>query len=810
MKIIVGHLMFLLLMPLCIQSQNLLPPIHNYKVFEYKAASKNWGLSVNERGELYVANNKGLLHFNGEQWVLYELPNKTTIRSVASIGNRIYTGSYEEFGFWENNQVGQLEYTSLTHLIKDTEFSSEEFWQILSYRDEVIFRSFSKIYSYKENSIHVLNPKFFITNLTEYDNKLVVAGNHMGLFSIQNDSLIPFEDQSLLVGKNVIDMVPYNGGLLIGTKLNGCYLLKNGRLSAWEDTLNLELKTHQLNKILSLKSGNMAFGTIKNGIYFYNGHTKSHQKLNRQLGLQNNTVLSMIRFEDQLWVGLDNGLDRIHLNNPLTYYTDYSGVVGTVYDLAIHEGILYLGSNTGIYYFEDDQLHFIEGSQGHVWDLEVANGSLFCGHNTGTFKVSKGSLEKVSTITGGYQMVKAPESNSIFIQGTYIGLAKYEKDKHGKWQVTPIKGIDFPVKYLCFEDTNIIWVAHAYKGIRRIVLNKEFDTVLEEQEFDLTQIPNNYNVRVYNIRNQIALYSDGIWYKYDPILNKIILFEEFQDYNQMSLTYYDDEFFWFIDNDGSKEVINTDLKERHFVLDDAQLRRRLAPESERIIRLNDSIHFFTLNDGFGKLNTSRFRNQLLTSELPKPTLVSFNDLEKRLSLTRDVYSIPYKKSQDITIQVSAASLVYPKYNFELKGAKEQRSIIDNGTLHFQNLPFGSYELQVSTINIDNEKSEPIFIRFNIAPPWYLSNMSVALYALAIIGIFFLIRWVNRQKLEKRHNKLKERLNKEKEDHLAQLEKEKLEKEIKSKQKELTSTTMNVAKKNELILELKNLLFMNKG
>lgn len=81
--------------------QHLLPPIHNYKTFDYHAASKNWGLAVNENGELFVANNIGLLHFNGEEWNLYELPNKTVIRSVAYIKDRVYTGSYEEFGYWE-------------------------------------------------------------------------------------------------------------------------------------------------------------------------------------------------------------------------------------------------------------------------------------------------------------------------------------------------------------------------------------------------------------------------------------------------------------------------------------------------------------------------------------------------------------------------------------------------------------------------------------------------------------------------------------------------------------------------------------
>lgn len=75
------------------------------------------------------------------------------------------------------------------------------------------------------------------------------------------------------------------------------------------------------------------------------------------------------------------------------------------------------------------------------------------------------------------------------------------------------------------------------------------------------------------IKNQIVLYSEGVWYKYDPLLGKILVLEEFQPYNNKNLAHYDDGFFWFIDdeNEGPKEVIYTDLKEQYFILDDTQL-----------------------------------------------------------------------------------------------------------------------------------------------------------------------------------------------------------------------------------------------
>ena len=810
MKLIFVLLLTLLTTPLRLCGQNLLPPIHNYKIFEYQADSKNWGLSTNSAGELFVANNSGLLHFNGEKWQLYKLPNNTTIRSVAEINGKIFTGSYEEFGYWVKNKYGVLEYTSLTHLIKNHVFTSEEFWQILPYGDAVLFRSFNGIYVFKDDKIEVIDPSFVVTFITVYKDRVLVAGGHNRLYELINDDLEPLEEHELFSNKIIIAMAEIEEGLLIGTKRNGCFIVSDEKIMPFETGINSQLKQFQLNQILPLTENIIAFGTIKNGIYLYNKDKKSSQKVNRQVGLQNNTVLSMTTYKDQLWVGLDNGIDRIQLNYPLTFYTDYMGAVGTVYDLAVYKDVLYMASNTGIYYFKDDVLQFVEGSQGHVWDLNVTHGDLFCGHNTGTFRVNESSFEKISNISGGYQIVKVPESNSSFIQGTYIGLAKYEKDGPDNWIVTPIAGINKPAKYLCFEDSHTLWVAHPYKGLYRITLNDTYDEVIEKVEFTADDIPTNYNVKVYNIRNQIALDIEGVWHRYDPILKKIELFEEFQGYNHKNLVYHDDGSFWFIDNEGPKKVLFSDLKEVNYILDDMLLQKRLTPEAENVIKLNDSIYCFTLNDGFGKLNISEFRNQFENYELQKPQLVSFEDKGGIYPLDSEKFKIPNNLSQDIRINFASPALRDAKYYYNLKGPLAQTAYMDHGDIHFQNLPFGTYALNLFSVGIDNERSEANTIQFEIAPPWYLSKVSIALYFLAIIGIIFLRRRYNRSKMEKRHLALKTKFLKDQEERMAKMEKEKLEKEIKKKQKELARITMNMAEKNKVILELKEMLLVNRS
>lgn len=809
MKTVFFSLLLTLIAPIFLLGQNLVPPIQNYSSYEYGAASKNWGLTINSDGEIYAANNAGLLHFNGEKWSLHKLPNKTILRSVAFINEKVYTGSYEEFGYWEKDEFGTLEYTSLTHLIQEHEFTNEEFWQIVQLGNSIIFRSFSNIYVYEKDTIKVIDTPFVITYIALYNGELIVAGEHRRLFWLRNSKLVPLTPQDQLSGKVIVDMVQVDNRLLIGTKLNGCYVLMNDELKPLEGKINNELKEHQLNKILNIKDDKIVFGTIKNGIYLYDPKVQTYQNLNKEIGLQNNTVLSMLQFKQQLWLGFDNGIDKVQLNNPITYYTDFSGALGTVYDLVYHENELYLGSNTGIYFFKDDELQFVPGSQGHVWDLEILDGELFCGHNTGTFILKNGVLKRVSDISGGYQIVKVPEKRFDFIQGTYTGMAKFEKDADGVWSGQRVEGIAFPVKQLCFENSNTLWAAHPYKGLFRMRMNDGHSKILDIKEFDTNVIPNIYNIKLYNIKNQIVLSSEGNWYKYDPILKEIVSFEEFNNFKHMNLVFYNDSHYWFLDSDDSKKIVYTDLRKNQFTLDDAQLKKRLAPETKTIVNYNDSIYYFTLSDGFGKLNLTKFQNQLNTIVFVEPHLNSFSDEEKKYSLKENTFHIPNNKSHSLSVEVSAGSFKQHKYYYDLQGPLQQTAYQDNGTISFQNLPFGDYQLNVHTVSIGNELSKPKTILFEIMPPWYLSKWMIAVYALMVLGAILLVRLYNRNKLERKHKRLTEKLSREQEEHLAHLEKEKLGKEIKQKQKELTSTTMNVAKKNELILELKALLVMNK-
>src|SRR5688572_16525961 len=78
------------------QSTSLFPEIVNFTKKTYEAGNQNRAIDQDKRGILYVANDDGLLVFDGAYWKTYPLPNKSVVRSVAVSRDTIYVGGQKE------------------------------------------------------------------------------------------------------------------------------------------------------------------------------------------------------------------------------------------------------------------------------------------------------------------------------------------------------------------------------------------------------------------------------------------------------------------------------------------------------------------------------------------------------------------------------------------------------------------------------------------------------------------------------------------------------------------------------------------
>ncbi|NRD22243.1 transcriptional regulator [Winogradskyella litoriviva] len=794
------------------------PSTHNYNLAEYKAGNQNWDITRAEDGKIYVANNNGLLVYDAFSWKFYQLPNKTTVRSVFTDNNIVFTGSYEEFGYWKKDALGILKYNSLSESVIDQISPNEEIWQIVKFQDKIVFRSFLNIYIYDFKNVIQLSPKSAIISSNVIDNKLYICTLNKGIFSLENNKLKPFFFNSKLIDTKIISLTSYNNGLLLLTSLKGSYFLNKNQLKPTGFSIDKEIKQHQLNKFSQLQNGEMVFGTIKDGLFLTDakGNLKFH--ISKENGLINNTVLGQyIDTSNTLWLGLDNGISKIDLDNHYYFFNDQSGKLGAVYDVVNYNGQIYIGSNTGLFRLnENDKLHFIEGSQGQVWDLKIIEDQLFCGHNEGTFIVNNDKLTWISNFTGGWTIKKVPERNHTYIQGTYTGLVKFEK-RNNKWEVKHLGKTTIPSRFLVFENPNTAWVAHAYKGLYRIKFDSNFDTISSVTSYSDKGIGSDFNLRVYNIKNNISFKTNDGWKKYEPIIDSIIpynLLNEKFGKDSYIISEEDTNRLGLINKDGVISLKSFNNLEDSITFGNRRIKNRYVVGYENISKIEDSIYALNLVNGFMVIENGFKKNIQLYS--PKIESILIN--KEVTAINTKTLALEY--GENIEIEIASPKSDNHFFEYKLSENEEHWNTLENNTLELNNLIEGNYKILFRAQNDFGNISPVESLEFEINPPWYRGTLGFLLYILIFVLAIFTFFYVQKRKIlrqqrlikikyQKEQQKLLREKTLENEKRIVQLKNEALQSDIKSKSKQLANNAMALVKKNESLQEIKKELMINK-
>lgn len=816
------------------------PYVQNYPKSSYLSGNQNWSITKDKNGLMYFGNAEGLLTYDGKYWQQYKMPNRQIVRSVAT-GNDglIYTGSFGEFGYW-NYENKQLKYNSLISLIPKPHKLTDEVWKIYVNGKRIIFQSFSTIYIYENKKIKVVkatNPFLF---LHQVGNRLFAEVLSKGLFELKGTTLSPLVGSELLGNTGILSILPYKkDSYIIGTGKNGLFIYDGQKFTQLNSPANSFLKTFQLNNGVRILNKYYAYGTILNGLIIIDEDGNVVQKINKSSGLQNNTILSVYADNEQnLWVGLDNGIDRIELNSPLYFYFDKAGQFGTVYSSLIVKNKIYLGTNQGLFsspwlpengnLFNSFNFKLIPNSQGQVWDLSEIDNQLICGHNDGTFNIIGDQMEKISTVSGGWTIKKLNSNPNYLIQGTYTGLVLFIKDANGKWKFShKVAGFGEPSRYVEQDNKGDIWVSHAYKGLYKLSLSPDLKRATNIKYYDEKNgLPGNFNINIFNVENKIIFSSDSGFSTYDEISNRFTKYNELNKnlgsfYSANKIINAGFKKYWFI-NHGKMSLVN--LKEPGKILIDSSrfsiLDGRMVQYYENISQISSKIYLISVDDGFVIYNTTNTDNSSQKLKLPLVLIRKVEDITDKYSTISEngsngeTIEIPFGRNN---IRISFALPYYRqskiKFQYYLEGYSKQWSDWSAATQKdFTNLSRGTYTFKVRAKINEESISEVSNFEFVVLPPWYGSNWAIVFYAL--IGVVALIagKRIYENKLNRDQQAITAKLQGEKEEFLKKeaeatekqiikLQTEKLQAELASKNRELANSAMSLVYKNELLQKL---------
>ena len=390
-----------------IKSQNPIgiPDIINYYKSSYGAGTENRSIVEDQNGVMYFANLDGLLSFDGSSWKLYSLPNKSIVRSVAmGKDNRIYVGGQDDFGYFTPDQNGKLVFTSLKNLFSRKDYSFTNIWNIVTVGNDVFFRSKEKIFQYNGYSITVYPaPSEWAFLGLGNNNTLIAQDMKTGLMKFNNGLWTSYLDQKPLPpGFIVSSMFSFgNDSSFLTTITSGFYVLYKDKLTPFRFAGFNPLQNQRILTAIPVTRDWIAVGTNLNGCYVINKKGEVIQNLSRKEGLQINNILTLFLDKDNnLWLGLDDGIDFIAYNNAIKHIYPEKLNEGKGYTSLIYQDALYVGTSNGFYKVPiggKADLSFVDGdfiplpyTKGSSWCLANMNGELLLGHHDGMYALRDG------------------------------------------------------------------------------------------------------------------------------------------------------------------------------------------------------------------------------------------------------------------------------------------------------------------------------------------------------------------------------------------------------------------------------------
>lgn len=798
----------------------------SYDPQSYQGGTQNWQIRQSEKGWLYVANNNGLLEFDGYTWTLHSMKG-CRVRSLNFINDKIYVGGSCEFGYFKREAKGMFLYTSLSALICDN--WKGDIWNII-YAD-------NKIYMMDDYCIYVFeNDKYLYTIKSENKidcsaliNDKICIGTPVGIAYLDKSSksfkMYQYDNgKNILSNSKIVELLPYKGKMIAVTARMGIYFVTDAKCERISSKADNFIQRNQLFSA-TIHDEMLTLGSVQNGLFIIDFNKPKYSEIISQNNiLKNNTVLSCFFDSDKnLWLGLDNGIAYINMNELISPLFSKESLIGTGYCSFYYNNILYLGTNQGLY-TQNDELGFnlLKGGEGQIISLSCHDNKLFsCGDN-GILVITPDETYKID-ICGAVRILSNTGHKDKLIVITYFGAKVIEK-KNGRWQyLHTVDGYTSKSNNLiAMKKGNYYCQADIGDNFVKAVV---FDDKLENVEIKKIGLENNkVNSRnaVSTIDgNTIVCTTDGL-YKYSIVKNK---FEKYTDLENL------------LGEKNNYQYITTDNKGNIWFKTDAGL--YLLPHSNSY--LNKRIYYIGLNsqmvDGAENINMIDSVNAVINT-YKGFTMVRI-DKAKQIKAPAQVYIHKIRTSKDNNIvsygeaktdivlpyELNSISIDWGAFNisnndiilfsYRLAGLDNDWSIPGSkNTKEYTNLKEGHYKFEVRTIvkNKEMQVANSDYIIIDILPPWYRSTLAYCIYLILLGIVLYLIyrTIVRKQKREIKEKKktielqklLFEKETRAKNQIITEMEKEKLQADLQYKTQEMTGYILNISQKNEIFDKIK--------
>jgi len=505
-------------------------PIKNFTPEEYKAGIQNIDFAQNRDMDLFVANNLGVLSFNGNEWDVHAFNTGQKQRSLAfdEHTDRLYIGSQGDFGYFEQD----WKYVTLASEIPANARGFDEVWDVFADASNVYFCTFQGIYVYDGDSISVIqNPEGF--NRSFYTaNRLFTQSSSGELFEIEG-AKISGKIRQRKKDQIVAGIVAREDGYLIFYNSGQIEYSNNYSVDDIFPELAKVLEGNYVNHVLQLSDARFVISTQRAGLFLFDEQAEIIENISTRDGLQSNACLRSFQdFTGNLWVGMQNGIALMNINSPLKLFDQNIDLQGSGYEaFDTNEGTYYTTSN-GIYFLEKNasRSKFLNGTEGPAYGMQIINDRLYAGHHTGLFILENGEARRSAFTNGLWAVKRLKSSPQHAIGGTYSGLQLFRINQNQELEVVQkIGGFNESSRFFEEDRKGRIWVGQYYKGLYQLQLSDSLTEATILKSPDSIDLNIGKRVILSRIDDELFIGTDEGIFKVDQGTDRIIAEELFSD-----------------------------------------------------------------------------------------------------------------------------------------------------------------------------------------------------------------------------------------------------------------------------------------
>ncbi len=800
----------------------------------YRAGSQNWAIDEDTLGNLFFANNEGLLVFNGAKWQFYPLPNNTIVRSLAAgPGNRIYAGGQDELGYFEPDAAGQLVYRSLLPLLDSVHRQFADIWNIVIAGDEVFFRSFSRIFRFHNQKVTTFPAASKWTLLAKAQNRLIAHDSRQGLLVFANnrwEKLAPADQ--LQEDPGFTSVTTLNQNSLFSSATGKFYLLGQNKLTPF--FLSGAITGLHVTSSITLPHQEVLLGTYDHGLLHVDSLGRVLEVIGKANGLGSDNIKCIFRDKrNKVWVGLEDGISLLEINSPVKWLNapQFNGApgyavtsVGDKLYLAMANGVYEMPVNKqGDYRLALQQVKKIAG--GLSWNVENLDGALLAGRDDGFFTFNGKEWMPVDRSTGywTFKTLQAAPGELHFAAGNYTGITLFKK-QHGAF----VKNLDLgylntSARFAEYDPAQkSLWVSHPYRGVYKILLNPVTTRLYNNK----SGLPSALQNHIFKVNNQVVVATEKGVYEYHAAADSFRPSARYAKiFAGLSLRYLKDDGrgnLWFV----SEKRAGVWRKSTPAPVFFPELYRKINSGFEHVFPLDENNIFVGGDRGFYHINLKNYLDKRakpavfirnVTARFRKDSVLSGGFGVQDYGREKPSVRLPHKwnalhfefaSPENIPVQTQS-------FSYRLTGFEQTWSGWDEKTeKDYTNIPPGNYVFEVKSRNHFNEESQVAVFAFEVMAPWYQTLFARFAYVLlACLLVYFLLKRQEKilkisqvKKMQAERQKFEEQQKLQAYEHQLALEKSERElMQLKNEklESELASSAMNLVQKKEFLLRIKD-------